>query len=129
MAEPNEYKQLRDCYRMRIILTNFLRARVQEIENEHGELEKCVCIPIEDNNVYITKGNSAIIDIEMIKTNMKSRFGWTHGVRQVPYSSLLNKYKSHGIAFPFIGSGRKQINYRDNMGNRTIIAENFIKDE
>ena len=37
MAEPNEYKQLRDCYRMRIILTNFLRARVQEIENEHGE--------------------------------------------------------------------------------------------
>ena len=129
MQEPNEYKQLRDCYRMRIILTNFLRARVQEIENEHGELEKCVCIPIEDNNVYITKGNSAIIDIEMIKTNIQSRFGWTHGVRQVPYSSLLNMYKSRGNKFTFIGNGKKLINHRDNMGNRELIAENFIKDE
>ena len=48
---------------MRIMLTDFLRARIQEIENEYGELEKCVCIPIDDNGIYVTKGNSAIVDI------------------------------------------------------------------
>lgn len=129
MAEPNEYKQLRDCYRMRILLTNFLRARIQEVENEHGELEKCVCIPIEDNKIYVTKGNSAIVDVELFKTNIQSRFGWTHGVRQVPYSSLLDVYKSHGLALPFMGSGKKLINYKDNRGNREVIAENFMQDE
>lgn len=129
MAEPNEYKQLRDCYRMRILLTNFLRARIQEVENEHGDIEKCVCIPIDDNKIYVTKGNSAIVDVEMIKTNIQSRFGWTHGVRQVPYSSLLDAYKSHGLTLPFIGSAKKLINYKDNRGNREVIAQNFIQDE
>lgn len=129
MAEPNEYKQLRDCYRMRILLTNFLRARIQEVENEHGDIEKCVCIPIDDNKIYVTKGSSAIVDVEMIKTNIQSRFGWTHGVRQVPYSSLLDAYKSHGLTLPFIGSAKKLINYKDNRGNREVIAQNFIQDE
>ena len=129
MAEPNEYKQLRDCYRIRILLTNFLRARIQEVENEHGDIEKCVCIPIDDNKIYVTKGNSAIVDVEMIKTNIQSRFGWTHGVRQVPYSSLLDAYKSHGLALPFIGSAKKLINYKDNRGNREVIAKNFMQDE
>ena len=129
MTEPNEYKQLRDCYRMRIMLTDFLRARIQEVENEYGELEKCVCIPIEDNGIYVTKGNSAIVDIEMIQTNIKSRFGWTHGVRQVPYSSLLDVYKSHGVSLPFIGSGKKLSNYKDNKGYKEVIAEKFMQDE
>lgn len=129
MAEPNEYKQLRDCYRIRILLTNFLRARIQEVENEHGDIEKCVCIPIDDNKIYVTKGNSAIVDVEMIKTNIQSRFGWTHGVRQVPYSSLLDAYKSHGLTLPFIGSAKKLINYKDNRGNREVIAKNFMQDE
>ena len=80
MAEPNEYKQLRECYRMRIMLTDFLRARIQEVENEYGELEKCVCIPIDDNGIYVTKGNSAIVDIEMIKTNIKADLGGRMGL-------------------------------------------------
>lgn len=129
MAEPNEYKQLRECYRMRIMLTDFLRARIQEVENEQGDLEKCVCIPIKDNGIYVSKGNSAIVDIEMIKTKIKSPFGWTHGVRQVPFSSLLDAYKSHGVRLPFIGSGKKLSSYRDNKGYKEVIAENFIQDE
>lgn len=129
MAEPNEYQQLKEGYRMRIVLTKFLRARIQEIENENGEMEKCVCIPIEDNKIYTTKGGSALIDMELIKTNIKSRFGWTHGVRQVPYSSLLDMYKSKGIVMPFIGNGRKKENTRDNKSNREVYAQNFVPDE
>lgn len=129
MEEPNEYQQLKEDYRMRIVLTKFLRARIQEIENENGEMEKCVCIPIEDNKIYTTKGGSALIDMELIKTNIKSRFGWTHGVRQVPYSSLLDMYKSKGIVMPFIGNGRKKANTRDNKSNREVYAQNFMPDE
>lgn len=114
---------------MRIMLTDFLRARIQEVENEQGDLEKCVCIPIKDNGIYVSKGNSAIVDIEMIKTNIKSPFGWTHGVRQVPFSSLLDAYKSHGVRLPFIGSGKKLSSYRDNKGYREVIAEKFMQDE
>lgn len=129
MEEPNEYKQIRECYRMRILLTKFLRARVQEIENEDGNLEKCVCIPVDDNLIYVTKGGTAIVDMELIKTNIQSRFGWTHGVRRVPYSSLLDAYKSKGFEFSFIGNGKKLVNRRDNKSNREVIAKNFMPDE
>ena len=129
MSEPNEYKQLRECYRMRILLTKFLRSRIQEVENEHGDIEKCVCIPIENNRIYVTKVNNAIVNVELIKTNMQNKFGWTHGVRQVQYSSLLDVYKAHSVEFPFIGNGKKLINYKDNMGNREVIAKNFMQDE
>lgn len=129
MAEPNEYQQLKEGYRMRIVLTKFLRARIQEIEDENGGVEKCVCIPIKDNNIYATKGGSALVDLELVKTNIKSRFGWTHGVRQIPYSSLLEMYKSRGMTMPFVGNGRKLNNTRDNKSNREVYAQNFMPDE
>ena len=129
MSEPNEYQQLKEGYRMRIVLTKFLRARIQEIENENGEMEKCVCIPIEDNKIYTTKGGSALLDLELVKTSIKSRFGWTHGVRQIPYSSLLDMYKSKGMTMPFVGNGRKKDNTRDNKSNREVYAQNFMPDE
>ena len=36
---------------LKLVLTNFLGANISYVENEEGELEECVCIPLERNNL------------------------------------------------------------------------------
>ena len=45
---------------LRIVLTSFFGARVQEVENEEGVMEKCVCIPIERNDLKINPKNQNV---------------------------------------------------------------------
>lgn len=49
-----------DNYILRVVLTAFYGASVQEVDNENGDKELSVCIPIDRNNLKINPKNKNV---------------------------------------------------------------------
>ena len=69
-------------YTIRLLLTKFSGARVVEMEDANGMVTKHVCIPMDENDLRMTKGGSVAAYFFMSEMNYADQFGWTHILKQ-----------------------------------------------
>lgn len=89
---------------LKITLTAFLGARVEDVMNEEGEIEKCVCIPLDRNN--LKEGDTGKVNAYgfVNKTLNASASGWTHYIKQKTDKEHTLKLSELGYKIPFIGN-------------------------
>lgn len=89
---------------LRIVLTAFFGARIAEVEDENGNMEKCVCIPLDRNGLKVTKKHNVSAYAFVNKTINANRFGWTHYLKLKVATKLMQKMKGLGYEIPYIGN-------------------------
>ena len=94
-------------YELLFKLTNFIDARVEEIEDANGTLEKCVVIPIDKNNLYTTKWNNVFCACFVNEADGDIGYDATHNVVQKLSYPALEKITSLGYKVPHLGIMRK----------------------
>lgn len=90
-----------------ICLTAFFGARVQSVENEDGEMEECVCIPIDRNELYRGYNGRVYASAFVNETNVASSRNWTHYLTMKASSGFVKKMTSLGYKMPFLGNLKK----------------------
>lgn len=97
-------------YIIRIVLTNFLGARIAQVENENGDMEECVCIPLERNNLKKNKRNQVSAYSFMTKCDAANAFGWSHYLKLKTNPDFVKRCDELGIKTPYLGNA-KESNY------------------
>ena len=93
---------------LRIVLTSFFGARVQEVENEEGVMEKCVCIPIDRNDLKINPKNQNVSAyFFMTECTTANIYGWTHYLKMKTSIAFKRLTDSLGMEIPYAGNARK----------------------
>lgn len=88
----------------KITLTAFFGARIEELQNENGKVEKCVCIPIERNGLCIGRSGKVNAYAFVNKTKNADRGEWTHYLKMKMPLSLVRKYNDLGYNIPYLGN-------------------------
>lgn len=110
-------------YILRVVLTNFLGARVVEVEDENGDICPHVCIPMYKNN--LKKGNNGSVSayLFMTKSTIPDRFGWTHYLKPKTSTAHVQKINEMGYKVPYVGNAKEQ-NY---IVYKEEYKQNFVK--
>ena len=95
-------------YVVRITLTRFIGARVMDVENEFGDMETCVCIPLDRNNLKKNPNGHVSVYLFMAKTFVANIFGWTHYLKMKLDPNFIKKIKDLGYDNPFLGNAKLQ---------------------
>lgn len=105
--------EYRSYYTMRLNLTNFFGARIEQCEDEDGNLEEGVFIPLSKNDLKKTpKGNvSAYAYVNKIMF-ADPKYDWTHLIRLKMSASFAQKMKELGYKSPYLGNIRLTENVR-----------------
>lgn len=101
-----EDKKRSDNYILKIVLTNFIGARFAQVENENGDLEECVCIPLDRNNLKKNRRNQTTAYAFMTVSNTPNQYGWTHYLKIKQDPNFLKKMYSLGMQSPYIGNAK-----------------------
>ena len=107
-ADIAKKKQQYANYVLKLSLTKFLGARVCNVENEYGEMEECVCIPLERNNLKKNPNGHVSVYLFMAKTFVANIFGWTHYLKMKLDPNFIKKIKDLGYDNPFLGNAKLQ---------------------
>ena len=88
-------------------LTNFIGAFVSEIENAEGNIEECVCIPLNRNNLKKTHDNtvSAYCFVNQSKIPLD---GWTHYIQLKSAVDFVKKLNAEGYRLPYLGNIKQE---------------------
>ncbi len=97
-------------YILKFVLTNFHGSQIKMVENENGDLEECVCIPLERNDLKKNKKNQVTAYAFMTKAIFSNAWGWTHYLKQKVNPNFLKKMGSLGISCAYLGNA-KDSNY------------------
>lgn len=97
-------------YIIKFVLTNFLGSRIAQVENENGDLEECVCIPLERNNLKKNKRNQVSAYAFMTKSDVANMYGWTHYLKLKTNPDFVKKCDELGLKTPYLGNS-KESNY------------------
>ena len=89
---------------LRVILTSFLGAHVSDVEGAEGVLEKCVCIPIEKNNLSIGPTGRVSAYMFVTKTRNANQYGWTHYLKLKAHTDFVRKMNALGYEMPYLGN-------------------------
>lgn len=105
-------------------LTNFLGAFVSEIENAEGNIEECVCIPLNRNNLKKTSNGtvSAYCFINQTKIPLD---GWTHYIQMKAALPFVKKINEQGYKLPYLGNIRKEAS----STSYTTTNKTFVKND
>lgn len=95
---------------LKFTLTNFLGARLDEVMDEEGNMEKCVCIPIDRNNLRVGDSGKVSAYAFVNKTRNANQYGWTHYLKLKLSPSFVQKINSLGYESPYMGN-LKPANY------------------
>ena len=92
---------------LRLELTSFFGAQIKEVENENGEKEECVCIPITRNN--LRKGKTGkVSSYAFINPMYKANpYGWTYYVTMKASRDFVNEKAKLGYRMPILGNMRQ----------------------
>ena len=89
---------------MKIVLTSFLGARVDTVLDENGNEERCVCIPLDRNNLHEGKTGKVSAYAFVVKTRNANRFGWTHYLKMKCNPNFVKKIVELGFGVPYLGN-------------------------
>lgn len=92
-------------YLINMNLTHFLGAYIKEMENEGGNIEKYVCIPMNRNNINVFKSD-AYVNLTMNEKNTAMDNGWTHSISVYMPKDVIEKLSLMGYKPPFIGKAK-----------------------
>lgn len=110
-------------YILKLVLTNFFGASIKSIENENGDMEECVCIPLDRNNLKKNKRNQVTAYSFMTKTMTANMYGWTHYLKMKVDPNFLKKINEQGFRCPYLGNARDS-NY---IVYKNEYKQNFVK--
>ena len=99
-------KQQYANYVLKLSLTKFLGARVCDVENENGEMEQCVCIPLDRNNLKKNPNGHVSVYLFMAKTLTANLYGWTHYLKMKLDPNFIKKINELGLDNPFLGNAK-----------------------
>jgi hypothetical protein len=97
-------------YIVKFVLTNFIGCRIAQVENEDGDLEECVCIPLDRNNLKKNKKNQVSAYAFMNKSDVANMYGWTHYLKMKTDPAFVKRCDELGIKQPYLGNA-KDSNY------------------
>lgn len=114
-------------YIVKFVLTNFFGASVQLVENEDGDLEECVCIPLERNNLKRSKRNQVSAYFFMTKTQVANMYGWTHYLKQKVHPDFLKKINDMGYSMFYAGNAKDghYVVHKNNHKQKFVKAEKY----
>jgi hypothetical protein len=101
---------------LKFVLTAFFGARIEDVLDENGNMEKCVCIPIDRNNLYVCDNGKVSAYAFVNKTRNANMHGWTHYLRMKCQPDFVKKITSLGYEVPYLGN-LKPSNYIIHRGN------------
>lgn len=91
---------------LKIVLTSFFGARVTDVMDENGNMERCVCIPLDRNDLREGKTGKVNAYAFVNKTRNANQYGWTHYIKLKTHPSHVEKMKGLGYDIPYIGNLR-----------------------
>ena len=89
---------------MKIVLTSFMGARVQDVVDEEGNEERCVCIPIDRNGLRVGSTGKVSSYAFVMKTRNANRYGWTHYLKMKCNPNFVKKLNELGYEVPYLGN-------------------------
>lgn len=89
---------------LKIVLTSFLGARVDTVLDEDGNEEKCICIPLDRNNLREGSTGKVSAYAFVMKTRNANRYGWTHYLKLKSHPSFVKKINELGYEVPYLGN-------------------------
>lgn len=89
---------------MKIVLTSFLGARVDTVLDENGNEERCVCIPLDRNNLHEGRTGKVTAYAFVVKTRNANRFGWTHYLKMKCNPNFVKRINEFGFQVPYLGN-------------------------
>lgn len=101
---------------LKFVLTSFFGAKIEEVADEEGNLEKCVCIPIERNGLHVCSNGKVSAYAFVNKTRNANMHGWTHYLKMKCKPDFVKKIMGLGYEVPYVGN-LKPANYIINKGN------------
>ena len=120
-------KQQYANYVLKLSLTKFLGARVCDVENENGEMEQCVCIPLDRNNLKKNPNGHVSVYLFMAKTTVANIYGWTHYLKMKLDPNFIKKINELGIDNPFLGNAKLKsyVAFKDAYDNKFVKASDY----
>lgn len=109
MASNINNKSLPDFGVLRFVLTAFFGAQVKDVENEYGDMEKCVCIPLDRNGLRETDKGTVSAYAYVNRSSVQSSVGWTHYLRPKVNKEWAKKMRDLGYEMPYIGSMKPSV--------------------
>lgn len=120
-------KQQYANYVLKLSLTKFLGARVCDVENELGEMEQCVCIPLDRNNLKKNPNGHVSVYLFMAKTFASNMYGWTHYLKMKLDPNFIKKINELGLDNPFLGNAKLKsyVAFKDAYDNKFVKASDY----
>lgn len=123
----NKDNEIPDQAVMKLVLTSFLGAQVKDVENENGDMERCVCIPIDRNGLRVGQTGKVSCYCFVNKTQNANRYGWSHWAKLKGSPAFVNKLKSLGFSLPYIGNLKPSNYVFYNENYKKTVAANKVK--
>lgn len=95
---------------LKFVLTSFFGARIEDVPNEDGNMERCVCIPIDRNDLYVCDNGKVSAYAFVNKTRNANINGWTHYLKMKCSPGFAKKMIGLGYDVPYVGN-LKPANY------------------
>lgn len=89
---------------LKFVLTSFLGARVDTVLDEEGNEEKCVCIPLDRNNLHVGSSGKVAAYAFVVKTRNANKFGWTHYLKMKCNPNFVKRVNDLGYQIPYLGN-------------------------
>lgn len=87
---------------IKLYLTDFIGAHTSDVYGPDGNLEKCICIPIDKNMINMYEG-SGYIYVRAMRCKKKIKGGWTHFLSpRIPIEEIKKLYVQ-GFNPPYVG--------------------------
>ena len=120
-------KQQYANYVLKLSLTKFLGARVCDVENENGEMEQCVCIPLDRNNLKKNPNGHVSVYLFMAKTTVANIYGWTHYLKMKLDPNFIKKINELGLDNPFLGNAKLKsyVAFKDAYDKKFVKASDY----
>lgn len=116
---------------LKIVLTSFLGSRIDTVLDEEGNEEKCVCIPIDRNNLHIGSTGKVSAYAFVVKTRNANRFGWTHYLKMKVNPDFVRRINNLGYQVPYLGNIKpaefivNKGGYKDSLSGQKVKIEDY----
>lgn len=84
-------------------LTNFFGTRIETLENEEGEREECVVIPMARNGLKVSEANNAVYVNAFVSAKGMKHDKRTHYITQYCVKEHLARLRELGYEAPRLG--------------------------
>ena len=100
-------------YLIKLKLSDYINSRVIEVENDDGEIERGIFIPLEINNLFVTVRNTVISWIFATKKLYEPIDNMSHYLKMKVDKNHKDKLKNLGYDPPYLGGMKETRIYTD----------------